>query len=342
LRREFDSKLTATRLADQLGVPCVPNVVGRVGSYDELHALAGHLGTSLVVQAAFGDSGETTWFVSSREDWDECAEQVVLQPEVKVMRRIRCRPTAIEACATRCGTVVGPLLTELVGFSELTPYSGGWAGNEVAPNAFSSSVRESARRYTQLLGDEMYRRGYRGYFEVDYLFNVNDESLVLGEINPRISGASSMTNLAAFAHADAPLFLFHLLEWSDADFELDVDDINQRWADPANMDPWANLLLKHTSDETHVVLDAPASGVWRLGESGIEYVRPQTHRRTVDQEDEAFFLRIATKGDVISEGDELGIIVVRGRTMDAEYKLSERGKAFVRAFRNLIKTQPVD
>jgi hypothetical protein len=36
------------------------------------------------------------------------------------MKRIDCRQAAIEGCSTRAGTVVGPLMTELVGFPDLT------------------------------------------------------------------------------------------------------------------------------------------------------------------------------------------------------------------------------
>ncbi len=61
------------------------------------------------------------------------------------MKRIRCRGSALEACVTRHGTIVGPLMTELVGFPELTPYRGGWCGNEVFADAFTPEVREEAR-----------------------------------------------------------------------------------------------------------------------------------------------------------------------------------------------------
>ena len=148
------------------------------------------------------------------------------------MKRIEPRQATLEACVTRCGTVVGPLLTEIVGAPELTPYSGGWAGNELFPGAFTESVRAKARSYAEKFGDQLLKEGYRGYFDIDILVDRDDE-VYLGELNPRICGASPITNHAAFAHADVPLFLFHLLEFSDADFDLDVGALNDRWSDPA-------------------------------------------------------------------------------------------------------------
>ena len=36
--------------------------------------------------------------------------------------------------------------------------------------------------------------------------------------------------MTAGAYADMPLFLFHLLEYLDVDYEIDVAEINARWA----------------------------------------------------------------------------------------------------------------
>ena len=40
LRQRLGSKTVMTRLANEAGVPSVPHVMGRAGSYDELVALA--------------------------------------------------------------------------------------------------------------------------------------------------------------------------------------------------------------------------------------------------------------------------------------------------------------
>ena len=85
------------------------------------------------------------------------------------MKRITPRQATLEACVTRCGTVVGPLLTEVVGAPELTPYPGGWAGNELYPDCFSEEIRGKARLYAEKFGDQLLKEGYRGYFDIDIL-----------------------------------------------------------------------------------------------------------------------------------------------------------------------------
>jgi len=143
-----------------------------------------------------------------------------------------------------------------------------------------------------------------------------------------------MTNLAVFAHADAPLFLFHLLEWMDVPYELDIEALNARWADPDNIDTWSQLVLKHTEDTVDRVQQAPQSGIWELMPDGsTRFVRQQTHRRTVYDENRAFYFRITGPGDWRAKGSDLGILVSRGRFMDEHHNLNDRAKAWIRGIR---------
>lgn len=344
LRSEVDNKVMTTRIGDEAGVPSVPNTLGKVGSWAALRKLAdgAGLGPDLVVQTAFGDSGHTTFFISNEAEYVEHADEIEAEPEVKIMRRIRCRGSALEACVTRHGTIVGPLMTELIGFEELTPYRGGWCGNEVLADAFPLKMREKARDYTFQFGEALRKRGYRGYFELDYLTDLESGELYLGELNPRITGCSSMTNLAAFAHADAPLFLFHLLEFAGVDFDLDVAALNARWSDPDNIDSWGQLVIKYTGDDIRHVTAAPASGVWELGQDGaLRYVRMQTHRRTVQRMDRGFFLRIVKAGDYLYEGADLGILVTPGRLMTEDFELTARGRAWIAGIRGRFASRPL-
>lgn len=334
LRSRVDNKVETVRIGNKAGVPSVPNVLARVRSYAELRQASASLGERLVVQAAYGDSGHTTWFIENEDEWKKHAEEISSEPEVKIMKRIRCRGSAIEACTTSQGTIVGPLMTELVGFPELTPYKGGWCGNEIFADAFTPEIRQKAVEYTFKFGEQLRVEGYRGYFELDFLIDQDNGELYLGELNPRITGASSITNHAAFAHADVPLFLFHLLEFSGVEFEFDVADLNARWSDPDNIDEWSQLVIKHPSDVIDRVLAAPPSGIWRMEEDGsVEYARFDYHRRAVETEQEAFWMRISGPGDFRYEGADLGILITRGRLMTEDFELNERAQAWIRGIR---------
>lgn len=345
LRHRLDSKVVTTQLGDEAGVPSVPNVLGRASSYGVLHALSAGagLGHDLVVQTPYGDSGQTTFFIASAADWDEHADQLVGE-ELKVMTRINCREAAMEGVITRHGTLVGPLMTELTGYPELTPYGGGWCGNDVFAGALSEKHRRQARRYTQLMGERLRREGYRGYFELDFLADMDSGEMYLGELNPRITGASSMTNVTAVAYGDMPLFLFHLLEFMDVDYEIDVDELNAAWAEPSAIDSWSQFILKDTAHKVELITEAPKSGIWRLDPSahgGIRFVRRETDWHTVGDEDEAFYLRIAAEGGYRYPGADIGILVTRGRLQSDDHELTGRARTWITGIKKQFWTAPI-
>ncbi len=342
LRQRIDHKIETVRIGNKAGVPSVPNILSEIKSWDHLQKVAKGLGDDLVLQSAYGDSGHTTFFVRRERDFKRHEHEIVGQGEIKVMKRINCRGSAIEACATKKGTIVGPLMTELVGFPELTPYRGGWCGNEIFADAFDEKIRDKARNYTFRFGNQLAKEGYRGYFELDFLIDQKDGEIYLGECNPRITGASSMTNHAAFAHADAPLFLFHLLEFSGVDFDINVEELNGRWAAPENIDGWCQMVIKHTEDSVDIITQAPESGIWRLLPDGrVEYNRFDYHRRAVESESEAFFLRISGIGDFRYEGADLGILITRGRAMDRNFRLTKRAKAWITGIQSQYRARPL-
>ena len=201
---------------------------------------------------------------------------------IKVMKRIEPRELAIEGVITRHGTLVGPLMTELTGFPELTPYDGGWCGNDVSPDVLTEVQRTSARERTKAMGERLREEGYRGYFELDFLLDADTGEIWLGELNPRVTGASSITNVTAVAYGDMPLFLFHLLEFMDVDYEIDVDELNDRWAHPGNVDEWTQFILKQTDEAVELITEAPSSGIWRMRpDRTIGYARRDTDWHTV-------------------------------------------------------------
>jgi hypothetical protein len=257
------------------------------------------------------------------------------------MRYINCRGSTLEACVTRCGTVVGPLLTEIVGCRELTPSEGCWCGNELFPDAFTETVRARASSYAARVGDQLLKHGYRGYFDVDFLIDQEDGEVYLGEINPRVTGASPIANRAG--GAGVPLFLFHLLEFSGVDFAIDIEGVNAHWADPHCLDSWSEVVVASTSDEAGIATEAPASGIWRLDDDGdVVYDRFDHLGTTMAEEREALYLRITGPGDRRCRGVGLGILLTRGRLTTDAGDLNATARAWIRGLTARYRTRSVN
>jgi hypothetical protein len=347
LREHLDSKLVTTRLGNDVGAASVPNVLVTVEEYEELleAATGAGLGTDLVVQTAYGDSGKTTFFIDDETGWKRHRSDIIGN-EVKVMKRINNRPVAVEAVLTRNGTVVGPFMSELTGHRQLTPYRGGWGGTEMYPDVLDEDLRRRAGDLIGRLGDRLGAEGYRGFFEVDVLVDTDTDEVYLGELNPRISGASSITNVTAGAYADIPLFAFHLLEYFDVDFELDIDEINARWRDLASADLWSQMVIKETSPVVQLITSAAPTGQYSYNASGaLVYRRAALDWHQLQNESEAFFLRIYGAGDYRWKGADLGVVVTKGRLQrragDGADTLTIRAKHLIDSIREQYTGQPL-
>ena len=182
------------------------------------------------------------------------------------------------------------------------------------PGVLGERAAGQAAELVRRLGDRLGQEGYRGFFEVDVLVDVDSDEVYLGELNPRISGASAITNVTAGAYADVPLFLFHLLEYMDVDFELDVDEINERWEELAAVDVWSpdgdqGDVARSWSGSTpqprpaSTSLDDPRCARVPPGGAGLA---PAAER------ERGFFLRVYGAGDYRWKGADLGVLVTKG------------------------------
>jgi hypothetical protein len=335
LVREIDSKIVTTQIGNEAGVHSVPNVLAKVSSYAQLQQLAqtSGLGSRLVVQTAYGDSGKTTFFIANEADYDAVASKIECEEVVKVMRWVNCTSTAIEACATRWGTFVGPLLTELIGIESLTPYNGGWCGNELYADSFSADIRQQVLQKTQAMGDALYRRGYRGYFELDYLIDLDTNAVYLGELNARITGISAMTNMSDFSQQTIPLFLFHLLEYEPTiELMLSANAFNQSMLTHGAAGIAAQVIFKYTDERLKIITQAPVSGVYEMTDDGrLILKQPGYRRRDALADNQAYILRIMGVGEYAYQGGDLAIMFLNRIIRQPSGQLNEVGDTWVKA-----------
>lgn len=341
LRSRLDSKIETTRLGNEAGVASAPNTMGKANTFTALGELAmgAGLGSDLVVQTPYGDSGRTTFFIKSEKDWDKYSSKIIDQ-ELKVMKRINHLPGTIEGCATRHGTLVGPVMTDITGFEEITPYKGGWCGNDISTSILPDGVPEKVREMARKFGDRLYQEGYKGVFCVDFLLDTDTNEVYLGELNPRVSGASPPTHLITSTYGGCPLFLFHILEFLDeVDYTIDIEAVQTRWND---YDNWTQLIFKQTDDKVELITQAPKSGIWRMKSSGqIEYLRRGLQITSIGDESESFYIRVYGAGEYCYHGADLGVLLTRGRMQTDARELTDRAKLWNAGIKSQFVSVPL-
>ena len=249
LRQRCDNKMETVRIGNKARVASVPNALGpRRRAMSELMQVAEKAGIGTRSRRADRLRRQRPHHLLhlQRAGVRPSRQGDPGEDEVKIMKRIKCRGATMEACATRSGTLVGPLLTEVVGTQRADALQGRLVRQRDLSRRLLRAIRNKARDMAFRFGNQLVKEGYRGYFDLDFLIDEKDGEVYLGELNPRICGASSMTNHAAFAYADAPLFLFHLLEFSGIKYKIDVEELNERWAQEG-----IHRFLVAAGDEVH-------------------------------------------------------------------------------------------
>ena len=135
-----------------------------------------------------------------------------------------------------------------------------------------------------------------------------------------------------------PLFLFHLLEFTDVDWELDLKEIQSRWDD---FDQWSQLVLKQTTDEVELITEAPSSGLWRMDDDGsVRFVRQEIDWHAVSRDNEAFYLRVYGAGEYRYPGADVGVVVTRGRMQTDDRELLDRGRLWAEGLVKVFRGVP--
>lgn len=361
LRQRIDSKLETTRLGNEAGAPSVPNILATLTGWDDLvqQASEAGLGADLVVQLPYGDSGRTTYFVANADDYSRVAAEITGTP-VKVMKRINHLSLSAEAIVMAQGTILGPVLREITGYPELISSRGGWAGSELYPGFITAETEQSIHTLMERFCERLRAEGYRGTVSIDILLDTDTGETYLGELNPRISGSSSHSNLtvpspaAAAAHPDSaaggpakaaftlPLFAFHVLEFSGAKVDLDFAAINRDHLSAFADQVWTTLIIQHTPHTNEQVTAAPTSGRYRItGEGTLELVRPELDWHELESADEAYFLRTMSVGSVRGRGNDVGVLMLRRRAQEEHYALKPESVRLIQSAQALYEARRI-
>lgn len=344
LRNHIDSKVTTTEIGNECGLDSAPNILTTITDYADLvtQARDAGLGDNLVIQLPMGDSGTTTFFVADHTSFDALSARICGTP-IKVMRNISHLPLAVEAIVVDDHVVIGPILREVTGHPELTPYRGGWTGSEVYPGLISKKEKAAILDIVSAFCEAVKKRGYRGILEISILHDQETGTSYLGEVNPRISGSSAHSNFTE-ASESVPLFAHHLGQFL-SDGQL-FDDGRTSRSESHNFvatSQWSSLIVQHTSSEERVVTAAPESGTYRFSETGeltrVDFARDWHHLSS--DKDELYLLRLVSPGWRLSSGVEIAFLMIPRRVQEDAYALTPFTHQLIEHVQGLFDTRSV-
>ena len=237
----FEDKTKFRRILQEIEVPIPP---GKISSLEKLHY--GHLmnkyGLPFVIQHPTKGGGKGTFFINSQEDFnnafkkletthDEENDKEVTPPtQVIVNKFIQGPSPSLTACVTKDGILSTNLQHQVLDMPQLYNLEKGFGlfcGHDWTGSNFDEEISQQAYEYTEKIGNYFKKLGYKGIFGLDFILDEKTKKLYTIECNPRLLGSYPTLNMAQLLNNEPPLLAFHVLEFINTDYQVDIEQVNK-------------------------------------------------------------------------------------------------------------------
>ncbi|MCP4668645.1 MAG: ATP-grasp domain-containing protein [Deltaproteobacteria bacterium] len=226
-------------MVTELDLPLIP---GRIHSFEEIHKRpyqywAETLGPRFVVQLPdiVQGGGKGTFFVRLPGDYQRLQQRLkdntwrgVRLRRASVRAFVEGDPASMALCLTRQGLLFSRLQRQLMDLPYCRHLSedGVFCGHVWDERPWPSAIEDDARAMALKMGRHLAAMGYKGIFGVDFVIEKGKNRIYPIEINPRFTGAFPMLSQLHISNGLIPLEAFHILEFLDLPYEIEVEKLN--------------------------------------------------------------------------------------------------------------------
>jgi len=237
----FEDKIKFRKILKEIGAPPPPGEVLAATNLN-FYKLKNKYGIPFVLQHPRRGGGKGTFFINSQDDWYKAARKLRIQEiegeevtedisnlEVIVAKYITGPSPSITGCVTRHGILSTNLQYQLIDIPELyNPQKGSglFCGHDWSSSQFSPEIEKQAYNIVEKVGKYFQKFGYKGIFGVDFVLDESANKLYVTESNPRLLGSFPTLAMVQLKNNEPPIIAFHLLEYLNADYEIDIKEIN--------------------------------------------------------------------------------------------------------------------
>lgn len=212
LVQDFENKKTFRALLTSLKLPFPKTILAtpKTMSYTKAKQT---LGVPFIVQAAASRGGRGTFLVKDETDMRRVMGRSEKTTDMVISRLIDAHPVSTTAVATQWGIFSSTLQYQIIDTTSPKTF-GDFLGHDWSfANTLPASLHKKAMSMTKRIGQAMYKRGFRGFFGLDFLIDKKTSELFVLECNPRFTGALPTLELVQ-ARLNRPFFCsLHVLEF---------------------------------------------------------------------------------------------------------------------------------
>ncbi|MFY9457942.1 MAG: ATP-grasp domain-containing protein [Candidatus Spechtbacterales bacterium] len=321
----FEDKIKFRKILEEIGVTPPPGEILPVKDLD-FPALKKKYGVPFVLQHPRRGGGKGTFFISSQDGWHKAMRKLRVQDiegkevaedisnlEVIVAKYINGPSPSITGCVTRHGILSTNPQYQLIDIPELynpAKGSGLFCGHDWTSSRFPREIERQAYDAVEKVGRYFKAFGYKGIFGVDFVLDEEKQKLYVTESNPRLLGSFPTLTMVQIRNNEPPIIAFHVLEYLNANYEIDINQINDLLRKPKK----GAQMFPHNLTGHWVRSNAKVrAGVYKLLNGKLKFIRSGYEMRHLKYEDE-FLLTdgVLEKKAHYSPNRRLGRIITLG------------------------------
>ena len=262
---------------------------------------------SFVCQPADYDVTGGNFFIHSQEDFAKALDSIKSNRIFEPVNMFKLSPfvtgdtLSMLGCVTEQGVLTSPLQLQLIDVSESlygNQPGGTFFGHDWGYRSWSAGTETDAQVTVEVLGEWLYKRGYRGIFGIDFMYDKKKDELFPLECNPRFTGAIPVYSMINIMNGVPPIDFFTLAEYMKIPIDFDFEAVNDMWKKPTVV---SHIALAPQGVGT-MKLDMKA-GIYSASSQGdLIYKRPGAFLHELRGKEEMIIIdQIPLVGSAISE-----------------------------------------
>jgi len=272
LNRKFENKVNFVEITRKLNIPNAGSEIIELHDFGSAEKLFKD-GAKCVIQLPRGFSGNSTFLLEGKEDFDKLAEKFGGR-RVKIAKYLQGETFTINGCVGKSDVYVGKPIYQITGFTDFNGNKLGTSGNDyVYARKLNQIARGKIFDYTKKIGRLMGDEGYIGIFGLDFIVGENGE-VDLIEINPRLVGSIPVYTKLQIENGELPLLAMHLRGFVGGENSRDLQSKQSYSAwEKEEYFSASQLILRNTAGKPLILEETLASGIYKTEKGNLEFVR---------------------------------------------------------------------
>lgn len=222
--RLLEDKIKFYDLCQKNSLPVLPSYIAPFSPDSFSQAQKLH-GTNLVIQTHFGWAGNSTHCFNNFNDAQKIIPQNILTKFSPFLENTY--SLLNNCCQTKYGLIQSPPALQFTGLKDFTQNPFATVGRQW-PSLAPQNVLDKVRQITTDFSERILKPlDYRGFFGLDFI--VSEDNVYLLECNPRLTASFAFYTSIEENQNLTPLFYYHLAEFSNLDYQLDIQKEQSRF-----------------------------------------------------------------------------------------------------------------